>query len=186
MLALRIGAPEVTIETVAIDSIQLDPANLRRHPDKNLATIKGSLTRFGQQKPIVVDGRGIVIAGNGTWQAAKALGWNEIKIVRTSLAGPEATAFAIADNRTAELAEWDTPALADVLSALQVEDAGLSDAAGFTMDEIAALVGAEPAPAPAAKPPEDFPEVDENVQTEHQCPRCGYRWSGNSAPQGAE
>jgi hypothetical protein len=25
--------------------------------------------------------------------------------------------------------------------------------------------------------PEDFPEVDESIETEHECPKCGYRWS---------
>ena len=94
-------------ERVPIDSVSLDPANVRRHGERNLATIKASLSRFGQQKPIVVDGDGIVRAGNGTWTAAKALGWKEITVVRTTLKGAEATAYAIADNRTGELAEWD-------------------------------------------------------------------------------
>lgn len=69
-------------ETVSIDSLVFDPANVRKHPEKNLATIKASLLRFGQQKPIVVDANGVVRAGNGTLAAAKALGWKEIRIVR--------------------------------------------------------------------------------------------------------
>jgi len=28
--------------------------------------------------------------------------------------------------------------------------------------------------------PEDFPEVDESIETEHECPKCGYEWSGKS------
>ena len=40
-------------------------------------------------------------------------------------------------------------------------------------------VAARDADEPSA--PEDFPEVDENVPTEHQCPKCGYRWSGGAA-----
>ena len=95
------------LETVACDTLSLDPANVRKHSAKNLDAIKASLRRFGQQKPIVVDAKGIVLAGNGTLTAAKALGWKEIQIVRTDLAGVQATAFGIADNRSAELAEWD-------------------------------------------------------------------------------
>ena len=60
-------------ERVPIDSVQFDPANVRRHGEKNLATIKASLARFGQQKPLVVDADGVVRAGNGTLVAAKAL-----------------------------------------------------------------------------------------------------------------
>lgn len=129
-------------ETVAIDSISLDPANVRRHPDRNIQTIVASLKRFGQQKPIVVTKEGIVIAGNGTLQAARHLGWKQIEIVRTGLTGSDATAYAIADNRTAELAEWDDDALAQTLAALQIEDEQLATQTGFAIDEIEKMTGA--------------------------------------------
>ena len=31
------------------------------------------------------------------------------------------------------------------------------------------------------EPPADFPEKDENIETTHNCPKCGYKWSGNAA-----
>lgn len=127
-------------ERVPIGSVQFDPANVRRHGEKNLDAIKASLARFGQQKPIVVDADGIVRAGNGTLMAAKALGWPEVTIVRTSLKGAEATAYAIADNRTAELAEWDDDALAQTLAALQIEDEELAKATGFDDADIDAML----------------------------------------------
>lgn len=129
------------VETVPIDSLTFDPANVRKHDEKNLAAIKASLNRFGQQKPIVVDASGVVRAGNGTLAAAKALGWKEIRIVRSSLAGSEATAYAIADNRTAELAEWDDDALAQTLAALQIEDDELAVATGFDSSDIDSMIG---------------------------------------------
>lgn len=128
------------IETVAIESLSSDPANVRRHPTKNLDAIKGSLARFGQQKPIVVDAKGVIRAGNGTFEAAKALGWTSIQVVRTDLKGSEATAFAIADNRSGELAEWDEDALVTTLQSLQAEDFELN-AVGFTGDEVNDLIG---------------------------------------------
>jgi DNA modification methylase len=144
-------------ERVPIDSVSLDPANVRRHGERNLATIKASLSRFGQQKPIVVDADGIVRAGNGTWTAAKALGWKEITVVRTALKGAEATAYAIADNRTAELAEWDDDALAQTLAALQIEDEALALDTGFDAKEIEELlapdeVTEDEVPEPPANP----------------------------------
>jgi len=125
---------------IKIDELACDPANVRAHDAKNLDAIKGSLQRFGQQKPIVVDEKGIVIAGNGTLTAARALGWDAINIVRTELAGAEATAYAIADNRTAELAERDDEALAKQLSALQIEDEALVEEAGFSDEEITKIL----------------------------------------------
>jgi ParB family transcriptional regulator, chromosome partitioning protein len=155
-------------ERVPIDSVQFDPANVRRHGEKNLATIKASLARFGQQKPLVVDADGVVRAGNGTLAAAKALGWKEVTIVRTDLRGAEATAYAIADNRTAELAEWDDDALAQTLAALQIEDDDLAIATGFTVEEIAALAIPDFAPA----------KIDEQGKLDEKspvtCPSCGH------------
>ena len=120
------------VERVALDTVVPDPANVRLHSDTNLDAIKGSLARFGQQKPIVVDHAGVIRAGNGTYAAAQALGWDSIQVVRTDLEGLEATAFAIADNRTSDLSEFDSPALARLLSELREEDAlagvGFSDA----------------------------------------------------------
>jgi len=145
-------------ETVPIDSLSFDPANVRKHGERNLATIKASLLRFGQQKPIVVDANGVVRAGNGTLAAAKALGWKDIAVVRSTLAGSEATAYAIADNRTAELAEWDEDALAETLSALQCEDEALLDAAGFDSAELSKMIDGmaevteDEVPEPPAEP----------------------------------
>lgn len=99
--------------------------------------IKASLRKFGQQKPIVVDAKGIVLAGNGTLAAAQELGWTEIEIVRTQLEGVEATMFAIADNRTAELAEWDDK-LEEVMKSLLDAGQDLTDL-GFSEQDLAKI-----------------------------------------------
>jgi len=88
-----------------------------------------------------VDAKGIVLAGNGTLTAAKELGWTEIQIVRTELAGVEATAFAIADNRTAELAEWED-SLPDVIKSLLAAGVA-SDDIGFSQMEIDDMMEAD-------------------------------------------
>ena len=101
-----------------IASLTPDPHNARTHDADNLAAITGSLKAFGQQKPIVVDLRGVVLAGNGTLAAARSLGWTEVDVVETDLSGAAATAYAIADNRTGELSQWDYQALALTLEQL--------------------------------------------------------------------
>jgi hypothetical protein len=127
------------IKTVAIGSISQDPANLRKHGERNIDAIVASLRKFGQQHPIVIDSKGVILSGNGRYMAAVKLGWSDIKVVESSLTGSAATAYAIADNRTAELAEWDTTALAETLRALQSEEFDTT-AAGYTDGEIDALV----------------------------------------------
>jgi len=127
------------IERLSVADLSLDPSNVRKHSRRNLDAIKASLRKFGQQKPIVVDAKGIVLAGNGTLTAAKELGWTDIDIIRTELAGVEATAFAIADNRTAELAEWDDN-LADVLQSLASDGYDITQI-GFDDSDLNALIG---------------------------------------------
>jgi DNA modification methylase len=127
------------LKTVPIDSISQDPANLRRHGERNLDSIVASLRKFGQQHPIVIDVNGTILSGNGRYEAAKRLGWTEISVVTSALKGSDATAYAIADNRTAELAEWDSTALAETLRALQSEDYEI-EAAGYNDDEINKLI----------------------------------------------
>ena len=162
------------VERVMIDELDCAPANVRAHDSKNLDAIKSSLRRFGQQKPIVVNEKGIVIAGNGTLTAARALGWDSINIVKTVLEGSEATAYAIADNRTGELAEWDEEALAKQLSALQIEDEALVEAAGFTDAELTAIVNGATGFQPDATSTKEISLDD--LETAHQCPRCGFEF----------
>jgi hypothetical protein len=111
------------VELVLIDDLTLDPKNARRHDDKNLRAIAESLKQFGQRKPIVVWGS-TVVAGNGTLVAARSLGWREIQVARVpdDWSIDKVTAYALADNRSAELAEWDDQVLTEQLKELELAD----------------------------------------------------------------
>src|ERR1035438_6160061 len=110
-------------ELVSISTLIPDPGNARTHDAKNLESIVRSLHRFGQRKPIVVTHDGTVIAGNGTLQAAEALGWESIEVARAPKDWDENTvrAYALADNQTAILADWDEQILKDTLYELEAE-----------------------------------------------------------------
>lgn len=117
-------AADLRALAVPIDSLTIDPANARRHPDANLDSIKGSLRSFGQVKPIVVRAENrVVCCGNGTVSAAQALGWTHIAANFVPMSDTQAAALAIADNRTAELAEWDQVALDSLLATIKIDDA---------------------------------------------------------------
>jgi ParB-like chromosome segregation protein Spo0J len=112
------------IETLPIRDLTPDPENARLHDDKNLKAIQGSLKEFGQRKPIVITAAGVIVAGNGTVEAAKRLGWTEIEAVRVpgDWTPNQIKAFALADNRTAELAAWDIQVLDQQLWDLEQEE----------------------------------------------------------------
>lgn len=125
---------------VQVASLNHDPANARKHGARNLEAIRASLAKFGQLKPIVVQRQGMIVrAGNGTLDAARALGWTEIAAVVVDQGDVEATAFAIADNRTAELATWDDRVLGTLLSSLSTEVSFDAACTGFNQHEIAKL-----------------------------------------------
>ena len=147
-----------------------DPANLRLHPERNLTAIVNSLRAFGQQRPILCDAKGRIIAGNGTYAAAKQLGWESIAVTKTALDGAQAAAYAIADNRTAILADWDDEALRTTLDALAA-DVPL-DVMGWTAEEFAADF-VVPSFAPVGE--DEQGRLDEKAST--TCPKCGHVWT---------
>jgi len=124
------------LEPLKISSLTLDPNNARTHDNANLEAIAGSLTQFGQRKPIVIDQNNVIVAGNGTVTAAQSLGWTEIEAVRVPADwdADRIKAFALADNRTAELASWDQQVMASQL--LELQEAGFDiEEFGFELQE---------------------------------------------------
>ena len=126
---------------ISITDLSLDPKNARKHSARNLEAIAASLLKFGQRKPLVVH-RGVVLAGNGTLEAARSLGWTKIDVaeVPDDWDMDTAKAYALADNRTAELAEWDESELAKQLLELVDADWDIEEL-GF---DIPALADIEP------------------------------------------
>lgn len=129
------------VESLPIEALIFDPSNARLHDNKNLDAIKGSLTKFGQRTPIVCDEKNLILKGNGTAAAAKALGWDKLYVIRVNdLSEVQKSAYAIADNRTGELARWDGDVLTKTLLALQAEDFKLDDI-GFSDLDLKKLFG---------------------------------------------
>jgi DNA modification methylase len=140
---------------ISIAELSLDPRNARKHSQRNLEAIAASLEKFGQRKPIVVH-RGVVLAGNGTLEAAKTLGWTEIDVaeVPDDWDNDTAKAYALADNRTAELAEWDESELAKQLLELVDAEWDITEL-GFEVPPLADIEGdkdEDEAPEPPVEP----------------------------------
>ncbi len=159
---------------VPIDSVSPDPGNARKHSERNIQTVADSLRAYRQQTPIVVDCRGVIRKGSGTWLAAKRLEWPTIAAVTSDLADAELPGYAIADNRSGDEAvgsEWDEPALAATLEALRDDDA--LDGVGFTADEVAALIDEHRGEVPEFEPvgAGDQSRLDQKAAV--CCPNCG-------------
>ena len=152
---------------IQIAQLSLDPTNARKHSPRNLEAIAASLNKFGQRKPIVVH-KGVVLAGNGTLEAAKILGWTEIEVaeVPSDWDLDTAKAYALADNRTAELAEWDESELAKQLLELQDADWDITEL-GFEITKVFDEPNFQPENI-------EQPRLDQRAPI--ICPQCSFEW----------
>lgn len=167
------GEPSrLVVRRLPIAALLADPRNARKHSEENITATASSLREFGQQKAIVVDRTGQIIAGHGTVKAALRLGWTHIEASLSTLEGAKRAGYAVADNRSAELATWDETELARTLRELEAESIS-HESLGFTDRDLKVMFPEPP------KPPEDFPEYNAgNVTTQYKCPKCSYCWSG--------
>src|SRR4051794_395906 len=104
------------VEMLPTSSLVPDSRNARRHPDRQISQLAANIQRFGFPIPIVADQNNMIVAGHGRWEAAKKLGLPEVPVIRRSFLNPcERRAFALADNRLAELSSWDPEILSGEL-----------------------------------------------------------------------
>lgn len=100
-----------------------DPQNARKHNPRNIGQVQNSLQKYGAARSIVIDEAGQIIAGHGVVEAAALAGIEKVQVVdgdgetiiavrRSGLTKAQKQELGIADNRGAELAEWDTDVLA--------------------------------------------------------------------------
>lgn len=169
-------APDLRPLARPIDDLHLLEGNPRRG---DVQAVARSYERFGQRKPIVARRDGTVIAGNHQLLAARSLGWTEIAVVYVDDDDLTASAYALADNRTADLGSYDTEALADLIAEVSV-DLDLLLASGYSEADLDALISRVSEPE---ETPPSFGDIDPyDLETEYRCPSCAYEWSGLPKP----
>jgi hypothetical protein len=160
---------------VAIDSLRPMPGNARAHGERDLSAIADSLRAHGQQRPIVVAKtyRGTeraIIAGCGTWRAARRLGWRWIAVSWFEGSDTDAAAYSVRDNRTSDLSRFNAPALA-ALSADADLDLLTLGWTGAELGDLLALAGTDA--VPRFEPEQPVGRLDQ-LQP-HNCPMCRCR-----------
>jgi ParB-like chromosome segregation protein Spo0J len=157
-----------------IDLLKLLPGNPRRG---DVEAVMRSYDRFGQRKPIVARRDGTVIAGNHQLQAAQRLGWSHIAVVWTDDDDLTAKAFALADNRTADLGAYDDADLRALIESVAI-DPELLAAASYSLDEFLQETEND---LPSRPPTFDVIDPD-TMSTLYRCPSCNFEWSGSPRP----
>ena len=166
-----VNATARKIEQWPLTRVRPFEANPKKHSTAQIEQIAASIREWGFTIPILVDEDGVVIAGHGRLLAAALLKLKTVPvIVARGWTDAQKRAYRIADNKLTENGEWDDALLRLELG--ELKGLGFSLAlTGFDDIELDALFAKQ-------TPPEEFMELNENLETEHSCPRCGYRWSG--------
>ena len=155
---------------VPLAEILPDERNARMHDKDQIEKLRQSLREYGFVKPVLLDDDKRLIAGHGICEAAGAEGMEAVPAVFASgLTEEQRRAYALADNRLAELSKWDMGKVKlemQELSALSIDVSSV----GFDME---ALTG------------DDIPDFDldgdelgetESKGTTVVCPHCGFEW----------
>lgn len=98
-----------------------------------------SIRSFGFNVPILCDQNLTIIAGHTRWKAAQKLDLERVPVIMIEMSDAKRRAFAVADNKTAEIADWDSPKLKEVLEELRSEDIDIQSL-GFSDEEIRRLI----------------------------------------------
>jgi hypothetical protein len=168
------------VKVVPVSAVKPYPGNPRRN-DEAVGAVAKSITEYGFNQPIVVDAEMVVIAGHTRLRAAQSLGMKKVPVVVVDLTPDQAKAYRIADNKTAEFADWN---MGDLVAELR-EIGDVSDF--FPMLDVNALLaeagglGFEPPKqaeidAATDKAREVFTERSTEKQGNYaavDCPECG-------------
>lgn len=154
------------VKIVPIAELIPDPSNARRRNSRAESALATSVKELGAGRSVVIDRDGVIRAGNGTLEAAKAAGISEAIVIETDgrklvvvkrpdWTAEQALAYAISDNRTNELSYFDVKALSGAISklaehAIAVGNRTLLDTAGFNEKELEALLTLPPSAEPAS------------------------------------
>ena len=146
------------VEQRPIADLIVNARNARTHSARQVEQIAASILKFGFIIPIVVNDKGVVLAGHGRLRAAQRLGLKEVPIIVVKHLTEELQrAFMLADNRLAELAGWDEELLRVELQELSLVIDFEFEVTGFDTVDLDRLEA--PKLAKAAKP-EVVPELE--------------------------
>ncbi|MFQ5512005.1 MAG: ParB N-terminal domain-containing protein, partial [Candidatus Krumholzibacteriia bacterium] len=115
------STPPLVVEQIPTDQLRPNEQN-PRHNNEAVDAVARSIQAYGFNNPIITDGDLRIAAGHTRMKAAHKLGLKRVPVIRVpGLVGSKFTGFAIADNKTAEIAEWDPELLNKLISELNLD-----------------------------------------------------------------
>ena len=132
------GEGMLKIKYVRVNKLKTWKDNPRRN-DRAIKALSDSIRSFGFNVPILCDQGMQIVAGHARLKAAVKLGMKSVPVIVVQMTDTERRSFAIAENKTSEIADWDTPKLRGILEELHSEDIDIRSL-GFSSKEVRALL----------------------------------------------
>jgi len=158
--------------TELVDIVKLveHPNNPNKHNDRQINLLARVIQAQGWRNPITVSRKsGYIVSGHGRLAAAKELKVEKVPVDYQAFENEaDEMAHLIADNRIAELSEFDLSDLSELVKGLDgkinLDFAGIDEQ---FREQLAAL-----------DIPDDNKDIDEGEMgnTENECPKCGFKW----------
>ena len=105
-----------------ISELHLNEKNPRKN-ENAVETVAKSIQKYGFKNPLIIDSNGKIWCGNTRYKASKKLGLKEVPcIIADDLTEEQIREYALLDNKTNELAEWDFDLLGEELADLDLSD----------------------------------------------------------------
>jgi len=184
-----------------LSEIRPHPDNYKTHPPGQIQALRASLKAFGCTAPIKVNLEGYIVAGHGMYQLYMEDGYTHAPVLYEALDKRLSKAYLVADNETARKAVTEHDKLSELLNdALSIPDFDI-EAVGLSSQEIDSLLNFSENETSSeinqefknqnnplynnqshsnksnfSDAPEEFQEYDENIETTHKCPKCGYEY----------
>ncbi|HQJ68958.1 MAG TPA: ParB N-terminal domain-containing protein, partial [Anaerohalosphaeraceae bacterium] len=99
--------PTINVEIRNTETIKPYEGNPRNN-DAAVDAVAKSIQEFGFLQPIVIDSDGVIVCGHTRYKAALKLGLDKVPVYVAKELTPEQTkAYRIADNKTADLSDWN-------------------------------------------------------------------------------
>lgn len=126
---------------VKLDDLKFIEKNPRRHTEIQINELKRSIEKFGQIRPLVIDEKNTVLAGNGLLVALRELGWSVASAyVIKGLSEKDKMRLALADNKIANLGLDNYPVIEELIQEIGDD----LDIPGFDDQILRELVASQP------------------------------------------
>lgn len=127
---------QITLDKRAVADLMPYPRNSKRHNEFDVGMIARSITRFGFNDPIGITEDGMIVEGEGRWQAAQQLGITEVPVIVLScMTEEEADLYRIAHNKIAQTTGFDYEKLVALLHDLRGSGMEFTDM-GFSQETV--------------------------------------------------